>query len=1164
MEIGEQTPDRNRSDEGMRNIKQKLQKLSAWALAAAMLWSSFEVALPAKAADGEDNAAILASAEISDEIQAKTTEVGDGYGTAVYNGTTGSCTWTLYDSDGDGTEDLLVIGGTEAMPDYNVSYMPPWDGYRENIKKLVVEEGVTGLGEYAFDKCANLKDVTLPSTLVIIGKLAFRRCESLNNVVIPSGVTEIGIGAFERCSSLVSVTFPDTLKNIRRNAFLECGLVEIEIPEGLETIGDGAFIQCYSLQSVILPDTLITIEQYAFYLDSKLTIIIPESVQTIGDSAFYKANSVYNLSDCDIDTSSSTRKVNHDKITLVENGESAEQRVLPAKYVAGTRYAGTKYDASYYYSSGEGNTAWYVQNGDTYEKVTSATSFQNTPTFYYAKPFDDTTAEINASGSSEDSYTLVVKDKETDETLTEGTHYTQEITDSTDWEETDTGSLTKTVTVTVTGVAEGGYVGTMQTSFLINTHAEASVTADGGTKKYPVLEDAWKAAQGKTAEVTLLTDVEVGETLTVTNGSEITLKSEKNGDGDYTVSGNVLNNESGMIDVAAGGIFILGSGNIENGKNGNNAIAVNGGTFVMNGGSAVALADGHSGVCVYSGGKAEINGGNAEGYNGLAVVNGGSATVSGGTFTGTYLVANNSAAVLLRNSDGTLQTMLGEGKAYYEVKDGKKTLITDLDGQRLYGTVTVEDCTHSCESWADAGETHIGNCIVCNAEMEEEHNWDESGKCTADGCTAQAAACVTVNGGKAVYYTTIETAWQVAKGHSEGATVTLLTDAEIKECLKVEKGDNITLSMHDGVTLSNDGSHYMIEVHGGSFTLESGTLHAIGDSYAVVWVNGGTFVMNGGTVSGYMGIYQSSNSDIYNGGSVFITNGTISGTVCGFFSNDCSAVLTGGTFSGGSLSISTFKEKTVGDILGNGYAYRQNGTWVNDTTVTELKGTVTVEEAPIKSVTIEGTENVYVDIYRDIILTANVELSDAYEETDVSYEWECLSDGWYMWGDFTKRKTFEHPTYINMVGTLTFTCKVTCDGYTVTAKPFSVNIIDPNAEVISVEVSWDALEYTYTDGAWNPDTHSYEEGEWTADGGNSVTVKNTGNVEVTADYQYSPTVTDVSGSFADEVGNPINSPAALPEGEEKKAYLTLTGKPQEGFNGTLGTVTVTIGTGGGE
>ena len=716
--------------------------------------------------DGIDYTLKLGEGVQLPKITVAVAEKTDGYGTIIHEGTTGNCTWTLYDTDGDRTEDLLVIGGTGAMPDYYGSGYIPWNDYRGNIKKVVVEEGITALGFFAFSDCSNLEEVTLPSTLEKIGSYAFASCKSLDTLVIPSGVTEIEESAFSDCSGLVSITLPDTLKNIGQYAFFQCGLVEIEIPEGVETIGDYAFRQCYSLQSVILPDTLISIEQYAFYRDSNLTIIVPESVQTIGDGAFNGVKAVYNLSDYAIDVSSSTT-VNYDKITLVENGESSEQRVLPANCVVGSRYAGTRYDASSYYSSGEGNTAWYVKNGETYEKVTSGTSFQNTPTFYYAKAFDGTTVAAEAAGESGDSYTLVVKDTETGEILTEGTHYTQKMTGSTGWAETDTGSLAKTVTVTITGVVGGGYVGTMETTFQISAEAEASVTADGNTTKYPAFEDAWEAAQGKTAEVTLLADVEVSATLTVTSGSNITLKSEK--DSNYTISGNVFNSASGLINVATGGTLTLENGTIKNGAGGNNAIAVNGGRFVLNGGTAAATADGHSGVCVYNRGTAEIQSGNVSGDIGVAAASDGSTiaisdgnisgrasgvyvsgsgakiTITGGSISasntkgengadGTALRIQSSGSALLSGGSYsgaygilidsgnsiTLKELLNVGGdlkyAYYS---SNGVLVTEgLDGKTLTGSLTVEKCGHSYKTWTDTedGENHIGTCVVCGHE----------------------------------------------------------------------------------------------------------------------------------------------------------------------------------------------------------------------------------------------------------------------------------------------------------------------------------------------------------------------------------------------------------------------------------------------------------------
>lgn len=970
------------------------------------------------------------------EITVTVAEKTDGYGTIIHEGTTGDCIWKLYDTDGDGTEDLLVIGGDtpEHYPGSSTG-MPPWYDYRENIKRAVVEEGVTGLAMYTFIGCTNLKDVTLPSTLVIIREGAFRRCESLSSLVIPSGVTEIGTGVFENCNSLVSVMLPDTLKNIGEFAFFQCGLIEVEIPEGVETIGYRAFCQCYSLQSVILPDTLISIGEQAFSGDSNLTIIVPKGVQIIGNYAFSDVKAVYNLSDCTINVRSNTTKVNCDKITLVENGESSEQRVLPADCVAGSRYAGTRYDASYYYSSGEGNTAWYVKNGDTYEKVTSGTSFQNTPTFYYAKAFDDTTVEAEAAGESGDFYTLVVKDKETGETLTEGTHYTQEMTTSTDWEETDTGSLAKTVTVTITGIAAGGYVGTMQTTFQLSAEAEASVTADGNTTKYPAFEDAWKAAQGNTAVVTLLADVEVSAVLTVPEGSNITLKSDPD-HAEHTLRGNANETSGGLINIT-GGTFTLESGIIQNGKNGSNAIAVSGGgSFVMNGGTAEALASGHSGVCVYSGGTAEINGGSARGYNGLAIVDGGSGTISGGTFTGTF--GTGSAAVLLRNvGDTTLKSILKQEQdiklAYYSGTDvTAENLITDLSGRSLAGTVTVGECKHSYSTWTDKedGENHIGTCVVCGHEETKPHDWNTDGSCKAEGCTAQAAASVTA-GGTTSYYTNLTEAWADAVA-ADSATITLLADVVLGnyQYLEMTTG-NITLKS----AKKEDGTEYTmlgaIYVEGGSFILESGQITPSGGYQIALSVRGGTAEIKGGTLSAYTGL---------------------------FVGSDASVRLFGGTFTGSqdAVNYDYSTNSRVRDLLAEGYAYKkQDGSWVTDSAVLDAEilssGTYTVEEAPIKSVTIEGNSTVYV--YGKISLTATATLSEAYKGMDVSYQWEWLSDEWGVEGDILKQKTFElWMDSSRMLGIQTFACKVTCDGYTVTSEPFSVQVIDPNATAYTITI----------------------------------------------------------------------------------------------------------------
>ena len=111
---------------------------------------------------------------------------------------TGTCgdniTWTL-DSDG-----LLTIKGTGAMTDYEYS---PWDGM--DVKKIVIGDGITTIGEYAFIGCTGLTSVEIPNSVTSIGKAAIGNCTGLTSITIPSSVTNIGYSAFNGCTGLEKI-----------------------------------------------------------------------------------------------------------------------------------------------------------------------------------------------------------------------------------------------------------------------------------------------------------------------------------------------------------------------------------------------------------------------------------------------------------------------------------------------------------------------------------------------------------------------------------------------------------------------------------------------------------------------------------------------------------------------------------------------------------------------------------------------------------------------------------------------------------------------------------------------------------------------------------------------------------------------------------------------
>ena len=123
---------------------------------------------------------------------------------------------------------------------------------------------------------------------------------------------------------------------------------------------------------------------------------------------------------------------------------------------------------------------------------------------------------------------------------------------------------------------------------------------------------------------------------------------------------------------------------------------------------------------------------------------------------------------------------------------------------------------------------------------------------------------------------------------------------------------------------------------------------------------------------------------------------------------------------------------------------------------------------------------------------------------------------------------------------------------------------DPNgnpAQVISVDITWGDLSFTYSDGTWNPDTHEYDGEGWTVDkeDGNTVKVENNGNTAVSVSFTYTATVDGITGSFTDGE-TPVSEPVSLPENGSSTVYLILAGKPeQELEKATIGSVTVTIG-----
>jgi hypothetical protein len=201
---------------------------------------------------------------IIDIIQKAVTNPAGG---ELGSGPTGTLSWRFTE---DGT---LTISGNGAMPDYNFSSRP-WVAHSYAVKTIIIGNGVTSIGGYAFFECSNATSITIGAGVTSIGEYAFYSCRSLTSVSIPSSVTSIGGWAFYGCSSLTSVSIPSSVTSIGEGAFYQCSsLTSVSIPGSVTSIGMNAFRNCSSLTSVSIPSSVTSIGYDAFAGCSSLTSV---------------------------------------------------------------------------------------------------------------------------------------------------------------------------------------------------------------------------------------------------------------------------------------------------------------------------------------------------------------------------------------------------------------------------------------------------------------------------------------------------------------------------------------------------------------------------------------------------------------------------------------------------------------------------------------------------------------------------------------------------------------------------------------------------------------------------------------------------------------------------------------------------------------------------
>ena len=144
----------------------------------------------------------------------------------------------------------LTIIGNGKMCNYR-SGAPQPDSFREITKSLIIKNGVSSIGSFAFNAFKFITSVAIPSSITNIGSKAFYNCTSLESVILSEGIVEIGDGAFDFCKSLKSIVVPDSVTKVGLDAFRAChALTTVVLGKGVESIGNFAFKWTPSLKEI--------------------------------------------------------------------------------------------------------------------------------------------------------------------------------------------------------------------------------------------------------------------------------------------------------------------------------------------------------------------------------------------------------------------------------------------------------------------------------------------------------------------------------------------------------------------------------------------------------------------------------------------------------------------------------------------------------------------------------------------------------------------------------------------------------------------------------------------------------------------------------------------------------------------------------------------------
>ena len=201
------------------------------------------------------------------------------------SGTDGNGNTWVYDI----TTKTLTFSGNKGIDDYffdGHSPEPDWYIWNTKAEHIIINDGITGIGKWAFYAFVKLKTVEMADSVTSIRDAAFIFCGNLTSVKLSANIKSIEGDAFYGCERLEYLALPDTLKTL--GTLGACSkLKEVIIPDSVTKTYKALFVGCTSLTKIKLPKGMKEIKQQDFANCKNLrTLEIPEAVTTVSMSAF--------------------------------------------------------------------------------------------------------------------------------------------------------------------------------------------------------------------------------------------------------------------------------------------------------------------------------------------------------------------------------------------------------------------------------------------------------------------------------------------------------------------------------------------------------------------------------------------------------------------------------------------------------------------------------------------------------------------------------------------------------------------------------------------------------------------------------------------------------------------------------------------------------------